>query len=180
MSYWWELKVNISLARTAVSPRFSNYSISEKILNNINLVVWRPVKQETSSLSVSDHGTETLRVYYTLPNMNIVGLWLISIWFTWSFIKLFAWYNLYVFDNNFVWVLFLVRWRTSSGQTTSRSSVRHFGCSSVSVSMQTAPSKILSPQERVRKSTFKSFSIKLLYKPIFNKLSALRARKGSK
>ena len=36
----------------------------------------------------------------------------------------------------------------------------HFGCSSVSVSMQTAP------QERVRKSTFKSFSIKLLYKPL--------------
>lgn len=81
--------------------------------------MWRPVKQETSSLSVSDHGSETLRVHYTLSNMNIVGLWLISIWFTWSFIKLFAWYNLYVFDNNFVWVLFLVRWRTLSGQTTS-------------------------------------------------------------
>ena len=64
-----------------------------------------------------------------------------------------------------VCVLFLTKWRTLSGETTSPSRVRHFGYSSVSVSMQSAPSKSLSPKERVRQSTFKTFSNKLLYNP---------------
>ena len=55
-------EVNISHAKTVISPRHLNYivSTSENTHHKINVVVRKQVKQENSTLPVAARGSKTL------------------------------------------------------------------------------------------------------------------------